>query len=341
MIEIDLGRVDKTQPHLLADTLEILCASNGGPVSLTDAVGLMGSSITPAEESLGLDEQDLNDDDVPDEEASATTADRHTRYAEECFEQLEYREGAFGAAYPFYVDGQLLYRRSEYDPLQCLYLFLLYASRIRTFRNVTGLAQAIADHFEVVGRDALRRLMAPTAEVVMFGPNSADRASRFGTNLRVALKELADFMGMHMAPDWKEEDEAAQGDASIDLVGVQRLDDSKGGWNVYLGQCAAQEKHENWKRKRSEADLNYHRARFHSKVRAQSVLFVPVCFRQTTGEWVNKSAAANVILMDRLRIISAVQKEDPSILESCDFLANKGLAGPLSGGLSNQSQVGS
>jgi hypothetical protein len=135
-------------------------------------------------------------------------------------------------------------------------------------------------------------------------------------------------MGIHMAPDWSESDEAAQGDASIDLVGVQKLDDSMGGWNVYLGQCAAHEKHETWEKKRLEADLDYHKARFHAKVRAQAVLFVPTFFRQSSGEWVDKSAAANVILMDRLRIISAVNDDDPSVAQSCTFLRGANLIGP-------------
>ncbi|QNM82401.1 hypothetical protein H8M03_10335 [Sphingomonas sabuli] len=327
-MQIDLGRVDKTQPHLFADTLEIVCVATGGPVSATDAMGLIATSVAPAEEGLSRDEPDLNDDGVPDEEATSITAERHAIYVEECFRQLEYRGGAFGAAYPFQVDGNLLKLSERYNPLQCLYLFLLYASRTRTFRNTRGLAQELADYFELISRDVLRKLMPSAADVIMFGPNSDDRRKRFHTDLRTALPMLAKFMGMQMAPDWKSEDEAAQGDASIDLVGVQKLDDGQGGWNVFLGQCAAHEKHDSWKKKRAEADLDYHRSRFHTKVRTQSVLFVPGCFRQTNGEWVNKAAADNVILMDRLRILRALQDQDPAVLSSCWFLREKQLNGP-------------
>ncbi|HEX8526140.1 hypothetical protein [Allosphingosinicella sp.] len=280
---------------------------------------------------MNADEQDRDDDGVPDDEPSTATTARHTLYAEECFRQLEYRQDAFGVSYPFEVQGKTLRLRKEYHVLQCLYLFLLYASRTRTFKGRRGITQEIADYFEIVGRDALSRLMAPSAEVIMFGPNSADRSTRFGTDLRQALPKLAEFMGIYMAPGWKPEDEAAQGDANIDLVGVQKLDNTKGGWNLFLAQCAAHEKHETWEKKRLEADLSYHNARFHSLVRAQAVLFVPTCFRQTSGDWVDKSAAANVILMDRLRIISAVNDDDPSVEGSCDFLQDKQLAGPFRG----------
>lgn len=327
-MQIEIGRVDKTRPHLLADTLEIMCISTGGPISTTDAIGLMRSSVAPAEEALAIDEPDLNDDGIPDDEPSSATQARLSKYADDCFLQLEYRAGAFGTAYPFEVKGETLRLRKQYDPRQCLYLLLLYASRTRTFRARKGLTQELADFFEFIGRDALMRLMPADAEVVMFGPNSTDRAERFGKNLRDALPLLAEFMGIHMAPDWAPEDNAPQGDASIDLVGVQKLDDSKGGWNIYMGQCAAQEKHETWEKKRLEADLEYHKDKFHSKVRAQAVLFVPSCFRQANGEWATKSAASNVILMDRLRILSVIHDQDPSIQGSCAFLQSKNLTSP-------------
>lgn len=324
MIKINLGRIYKTKPHLLADTAEILCMSNGGPVAHTDVIGLITGSVAPAEEAMNADEPDQDDDGLPDKDSSATKSERNSGYAEDCFMQLEYRAGAFGSAYPFEVDGLTLRLKKTHDPLHCLYFFLLCASRNRSFQGKKGLTQSIADYFEVVSKDALARMMPNDADVVMFGPNSADRATRFDTNLRQALPMLAKFMGINMAPEWNPDDEQAQGDASIDLVGVQRLDAWKGGWNLFLGQCAAQELHQDWKRKRSEADLDYHSARFHSTVRAQAVLFVPGCFRQANGDWADKNAAANVILMDRLRIISVIQEGDPSVAGSCWFLQELG-----------------
>lgn len=313
-MKIDFGRIHKTRPHLFADTVEIFAAfAAGGPVSKTDVITLIDTSVIAEEDLLDIDQPDLDDNDHPDGTPMVNISEAKQGYADDCFLQLEYRQRAFGDSYPFFIKNEMLYVQPDLSDRMYLYLFLLAASRSRTFKEVAGLGKKLADSFEEICRDTLYHLMNGSAEVVMFGPNSQDRNARFDSNLRKAIPLLASFMGAQIPADWRENDEAAQGDGKLDLIGCQKLDDLQGGWNVYLGQCAAQEDEGNWEKKRQEAVASSHRGRFHFHVDPQSVLFIPVCFRNSDGNWARKNYTAGVIVMDRLRIMLRAQEDDPGV----------------------------
>jgi len=330
MTTIDFGRVPKTKPYLFADALEIWAGlSNHGPVSKTDAHSLILTSVTDATELLDIDEPDLDDNEYPDGDSGSEISSREQRYIDECYRQLEYRINEFSDVYPFTLQSEVLKLKDDLSDLNMLYLFLLLASRSRTFGGNRGLTQRIANVFEEVCKDSLQKLMNSDARVIMFGPTSEDRGALFDSNLRRALPKLASFMGMTMAPDWSPSAEKAQGDGKIDLVGVQRLDQAQGGWNVFIGQCAAMEEEKNWEPKRAQADIKFHASRFHFTVPAQAVMFIPVCFRQPDGLWVNKGSADNVILMDRVRILRNFGGDEDSVEKVREFIQREFAIGEM------------
>ncbi len=317
---IDYGRLEATRSHLLADAVEILCALDSqGPVSQTDIFSLLTNSTRSPDELMEVGEEDLDDNEYPDDLSSAEITSKIQAQADDCLSQLEFRSKAFGESYPFEIVDGILKPRDALSELNKLYLFLLVASRTRTFK-VQGLTQRIAAHFEEISKEAMRHLMSTSSEVITFAANSEDRRTRFNTDLRRALPQLADFMGMEMSPLWDPQTQSPQGDAKIDLVGVQKLDEFEGGWSVFLGQCAAREDENNWEQKRMEADINYHRARFHFAVPSQAVLFVPGCFRQADGKWASADKASNVILMDRLRILKRLENSAEVHTQTSEFL---------------------
>lgn len=318
---IDYGRLEASRSYLFADAVEIYCAfDRKGPVSETDIFSLLTSSIRSSDELLNFGDNDLDDNDYDDSLTSAEITETEQLLVSNCLEQLEFRRTAFKTIYPFTLEEGLLCPKSVVSDIHRLYLLLLAAARSRTFKK-RGFPQKIAGEFETICKQALAELMPKSARTVTFAANSEDRRELFGTDLRNALPALAKFMGMDMAPCWQSEDISSSGDAKIDLVGVQQLDDLEGGWHVFLGQCAAQEDENNWEAKRSEADFAYHQATFHSKVPSTPVLFVPGCFRKANGAWAKPDKTSAVILMDRLRILLRLENNQEAQDRAANFLS--------------------
>ncbi len=320
-MNLSIGRIQKTKPYLFADAIEVACAFGGeSPVSKTDAFSLIQNAVAPGEESLDVDEPDLDDDNVADDAGGVEINKRIQSYIDECFRQIEYRTREFGDSYPFAIEGESVSLKTALAPSQKLYLLLLASSRIRTFSKYSGMKQRLADAFEMISKSCLKNIVPSTAEVIGFGPNSADRNSKFGTNLVEALPKLAEFMGMNLKNDWQSHVKP-QGDLGIDLVGVQKLDDNQGGWSVFLGQCAAHEEAESWHKKRAEAKIEFYSYAFSYSVQSQAVLFIPVCFRQPNGRWAEERYTDAVILMDRVRILRQIANDDEIAGAASDFLA--------------------
>ena len=304
---INIGRVSKTRPHLLADVAETLCAFELHSYSKTDLLTTIANATKPAEESLEFDDLDRDDDGVLDDESQPKNIQRNQSYVDEGFAQLEFRSKALKGFYPFDLQTDYISLKRRLNWKHLYYLFLLAASRSRSFGSGRK-TQEIASLFELVCRDSLRRLMNDRASVVMFGPTTKDRREK-------------------LSPEWDPNKVKPQGDGKIDLVGVQKLDDlGATGWNVFLGQCAAQEDEKSWERKRYESDITYHSSKFHCSVKSQSVLFVPSFFRDTNGSWAVNDAAAGVILMDRVRILQHLEKNDSSSARVKDFVQKNGSA---------------
>ncbi|MEO0369111.1 MAG: hypothetical protein AAF197_10055 [Pseudomonadota bacterium] len=280
-------------------------------MSKTDAYSLLLNAVSPGEEALDADEQDLDDDNLDDELDGTEKNELLQGQVDECFRQIEYRVAAFGDHYPFVLEQGSLSLKQNLTAHQQFYLILLAASRTRTFNSITGFKQRLADVFEAQSLFCLKQMLPDEADVVSFGPTSEDRQQRFGSNLLDALPRLAKLMGVEMTNGW-DQDLSPQGDAGIDLVGVQKLDTSQGGWNVFLAQCAAHEEASSWSKKRAEAKLSFYHYLFSYSVESQGVLFIPGCFRQANGKWAQRRYTDGVIVMDRLRLMR--------IISDCDNL---------------------
>jgi hypothetical protein len=308
----ELGRVSKTIPHLLADTFELVCATENTPFSSTDGYSLIQTAVKTGEESVDPDVEDLDDDGEPDGESSAEVSSRDQGYVDEAFRVLEYRVRAFGSKYPFRIEEGRLSLKKKIGKIQKVYLFLLACSRLRSFRS-SHLYQSLPDQFELLCKDVMTQMLPKGAKVTCFGPKSIDRKKNFHTDLRKAIPLLAKYMGMKLSPDWDPQQYAAQGDAKLDIIGVQQLDRTESGWNVFLGQCAAQEVDRSWEKKRQEALFEAHVAKFHSPVRSQGVLFVPVSYRQANGTFFKTEYVTMVLFMDRDRIMALCEPSFPSL----------------------------
>jgi len=215
--------------------------------------------------------------------------------------QASWREGAFGNWYPFSVDiDGLISAANPLSDQQKFYFFLLICSNLAFITNRTHW-QPLTDAFERASHSALTRMWPASGVAVPFGKNTTgyigpkwDRLNLLGSQIggRPRLTER-DFRG------------GDGGDGGIDLAGWLDLDlhEPKNKMSI-LAQCACSR--EEWVRKQTEI----------SSVRLANMLsptapwieclFSPVSFRDNFGQWAVPSSVANIVLIDRLRLLNSI-----------------------------------
>jgi hypothetical protein len=322
---IELGRIPHTRPHLLADAIEIAIAfGEYDIISVTDALGLIGAAPRVETELLSLDEDDEDDNDYPDDLGGAEISAKEQSRVEEAFRQIEYRSNTLGDDYPFKLEPEALTLKHSLSDMNQIYLLLLACSRSRTFKH-KGAAQKLADCFEEICAQCLEKMISPYGTSFMFGPNSNLRKTVYQGGLSAALPLLTKTMGMGLKKGW-ERNFGTSGDAKIDLVGVYNFNDTADGFKVVIGQCAAMEDEKNWEKKRQEAQLNTRLGSFDFLVEPDAVLFIPVCYRQPDGTWINSDHVSSVITVDRIRLMKVLTQKDETGLNIPQLYQKAGLS---------------
>ncbi len=289
-----VGEVPHTKPFQFADLAELMILVQlSGQLSKADLDTLINT---------GSLDSDPDEDWQADDPLHAQQA--HDRSSEDCFRQLDYRQGALDQAYPFALDDALLTARENITDAGYVYLFLLVCSRLGSFSGVVGFHQDCAKVFTEVSAVALRASLNRSADVYIFDAGSSDRAVHFHTDLRQALRRLATKLNATPIEDLIEQQTAA-GDGGLDLVAINRLGDTAKGVFAYFGQCASQMS--GWPKKTLEAKRTT--SFFSMGHDASNLLYTPVMYRKSTGRWVNDLYSHDCIIMDRVRILRALQDE--------------------------------
>lgn len=284
----DIGKIQKT-PHLLADVAELALLFQGlAEVSKSDLGEIVAQAARDAEET----EEEIH----PDESTAEAKAISQTKL-DDCFLQLQYRAKTFGGCYPFNLKGGVLVFPGSLSPASRIYAFLLICSRIRSFKK--NLWNGLASSFEVVSKEALRKMMPEDAEVRLFAVDSEDRKTYFGTHFHDAVKTLASDLGD--TPQEKSiAKEPAQGDGGLDVIGLVPFRDGASGAFAVFGQSAAREIY--WPKKVLEA----HPLNFNSLINFThppvNMVFIPLCYRDSNGEWVSTKSVSQSVLLDRVRL---------------------------------------
>ena len=305
MIVVDIGPIHPTHPHLFADAIETLVIlGDKGPFSKSDAFSLMNQTSTSEEDVIADVERDLDDDNHDDSLSTAEISESKQRKIDAAFAQFGYRERAFGCSYPFELDNDRnLILKEEFHDGQITYAFLLCCARLRSFG--TKAAQTnLANKFEDLCAIAIKGMVPPHAEVIQFGPTTAQRAT-FGASMRDAIPKLAKHIGVPLAPRWEDVEETPQGDGGIDLIALISLDGEAShtseSWTL-TAQCAAHERASSWERKVLESYRGLTK-RLSFQHRPSNALFIPGAYRKTDGTWPVATKDKDALLMDRVRII--------------------------------------
>jgi len=304
-LKFTIGQVPRTRAFQFADLMELtVLVGLSTQVSRADLDALINTGNIDADPD---DDHEAN----TDSDAIAVTASK-VKNAEDCFGQFEYRAGALDEHYPFQVEQSLLTPRKQITNSGYVYLFCLVCSRLGSFSGKKGFTQRCAKLFTELAAVALSASLKKSADVYVFDANSADRKAHFHTDLRKALRKLA--VELNARPDEHLIDQqSSAGDGGLDLVAFNRMGDKALGVMAYFGQCAAQQN--GWPSKTLEPKKT---AGFFAMGHDPSnLLYTPVMYRNAAGHWVNDLHSQDCIIVDRLRMMRALQAvihEAPSIL---------------------------
>jgi hypothetical protein len=284
----NLGVLHQTQPHLFADLAELILA-----VRYDNNDELSQAKLEHLSKEM---EHDLDENGyIPNSTL------------EDCWTQLEYRQSVFAEFYPFVIESdRLLWKAGQLTDKQCLYLFLLVCSRLRSFEN-NGFRQYAAKAFTQVCREALQVLSGENAVVRIFDANSDDRRNHYSTDLRLAMKKLAQEMGAHCIHETEIDKLSSSGDYGLDLIAVHNFGDGAVGSYNIVGQCGAQETE--WPSKTLEAHPIKLMGLFTLLNQPDNLMFIPLSYREATGSWVATHKLSGCLLIDRYRILHLLNKK--------------------------------
>lgn len=303
-----VGDIHPSVPHLFADLAELITLINYSgrhDLNKNDLMSFQNQT------NISFDEIDQEDSEAENEGSDAERNDRQERQIEDVWTQLEHRSAFLGDLYPFVVEGDFIRLKEPLSNIQRIYTFLLACSRLRSFSQAQrGIVQEWAKRFAIVSKYTTTALLPEHATVRIFDANSDDRRTYYGTDLRDALVKL----GQDLAVAYINEDECSKagssGDAGFDIIATVEFEDSLSSNYAILGQCGAQERE--WPKKTLEASSIKLRTYFQLYYEATTLMFTPVFYRNSDGEWVSNSPNAGVIVIDRARILQLLEKTNHS-----------------------------
>lgn len=313
-VHFKIGDLHPNSPHLFADLAELLVlTSPNTPKTIykSNLETLIKQGKIHSEE---LDEILTFEED--EAETHADVSDKISRQTDDIWSQLEYREQTFEEFYPFAVESNHLKLKSEnFTGSQKLYILLLACSRLRSFDQSSGVRQHWAKNFTNLSKEAMSGLAPVGADIKIFDANSDDRRNYYGTNLRHAFEKLGEDLSLIHVNKAECQKESTSGDGGLDIVAIYNFNDNALASHAIFGQCGAQETE--WPSKTLEAIPEVFIHLFQYQVYPTSVMFTPVCYRNSDGSWVRNKETNKVLLLDRYRILSLTKQDNiPNIIET-------------------------
>lgn len=296
-MSFEIGEPHRRKPYLLCDLIELLLVINYlGKASITknDVNAILSGATISADE---LDQTSHEEDSKTRDEQNMI----HELQIEDAWTHLSYRDSAFAEMYPFDVDEEYIAIRDDLSVQQRSYIFLLACSRLRSFD--LRLRQRWADLFTQFSKTCFATFLPLHADIRIFDARSTDRSSYYGNRLSEALKKLGQDLATTV--DEAECDRRhPSGDEGIDLVGIVSFNDSNRFNIAMLGQCASQETE--WTSKIFESHEIALKSVF-PRLTAISTTFIPVLYRDSTGDWISNRYTSISLIVDRLRIMTSIR----------------------------------
>lgn len=284
----------KESTYLMADYVELLCLVNTDhEISIDEVIKRVYHSVELETER----ETEINEGAIV-EELPCEFKDNQSKAGVDWMRQLSYREASFNDYYPFHFDSDKLLLKTDLSSRQKTYIYLLICSCLRVIKRPFRLS--LTSNFELISSKALEAYL-PGFSVHLFGKSTCGRP-RYSTKLVEAIKKLSDDLRERNICRTETIGDKNTGDGGLDIVAWRHTfnEEYARGSIICFAQCACSP--EDWKNKQHES----HNVRWRHKIDFMhppvNLMFIPICFRDSTGKWFNDNDIEDCILFDRLRI---------------------------------------
>jgi hypothetical protein len=280
-----------------ADHVELQCLTNRDGI------------YTPATfQDIVNEETDLSADIEPFESNEASALDDQdsqlSRRWSDIFSRLKARQIAYGDAWPFTIDGQVLKLNfSEQNPLHKLYIALLVASALRYCPPARR--HEVTSSLEEIGYHIFKAIMPESWEVHPFGAHQSI-SDRYKGKLIDKIETLVSDIHAKILVARTDFELNDTGDAGLDLVAWSSLEDNREGIPIAFGQCGCTP--EEWPLKSLEAHTAKLGGIFNTLHDWATYYIMPHDMRRLDGGWEKRSDMGKVILLDRFRILRLAKK---------------------------------
>jgi len=282
--------------HAWVDFIELMCLlSPDQEVNQTDILERFrrGKELGEAAVSDVGDEED-------DEESVPESSDKEVQWMQDLFAHLRYREEAFAQSYPFRVsdDGTTLFVRKRVIGRQKSYISLLLSANTA---YVSRGASKLTGSFEIISKSALKQLLPTSAQVHVFGSNSAQRYSRYRGTVFQKIKRLAEDLHEILLAEESGLPATSTGDEGLDIVGWVPWEDDAPGSLLVFGQCACSK--DDWVAKQDSSSAQAWENKIHFTSKPSNIAFIPICLRKADGNWHRPTDIHQSVVVDRLRLL--------------------------------------
>jgi hypothetical protein len=299
-MSFNIGPIAKTSSHLLSDLIEILVILDyfhKGNASKNDIEDVLNHNPIDADEVSEELEREGSED-------GSTRQNRYESYIDDAWFMLNHRSRVYEELYPFIIQDEAIELKEDFDSQHYIYVLILFCSRLKSF-NGNGVRQRWAKYFTQVCKFVMAGIAPNNSIIRIFDANSDDRRKYYSTNLKIAIRKLAEEMAV-LIQELLLEQESTSGDMGIDLVAIYQFKDGvRTGNFVMFGQCGAQG--ENWPAKNFECHPDKFRAIFSTYSPIVSIMFTPADYRLADGEWNKISNISGGTVIDRRRIINLLK----------------------------------
>lgn len=326
-------RARQFDEYAWADYVELLClADSDGVMAPPDVVDI----VRPNSEDIGgADAVSESLNNVDGTQLAGDADDEWESRTEQWFSHLAYRASAFGDAYPFEFEpvnadgaGPVLRRKDPGDggfaSAARLYLALLFAANLRYCK---GERSGLTRGFERLCYWALKRQLGPSAEVHLFGvgpPDGNPDEPRYAGGTYEKLEQLGKDVRADLLAERGDWPPTSAGDAGIDLVAWFPFDDDAPTMLAVFAQCAATEE---WDTKQFSSHPAKWAPHFRFFALPVNIVYVPLCFRRTTGDLHTKKDIGRSVFVDRLRLVrllaDAPEYQADAVLAQAEALAER------------------
>lgn len=291
--------------YRLADYIELKCLVN--PDGSYSQKEFIDDAIQRAED-LGEGDFEANKDikKLP----NAKKKDKWEKIANDSFRVIESRINLFKEDYPFALteNKKSIQLKEDYKS-KFLYILLLLCSDLK---YTLKFKKELTSSFELASADVIGKLL-PNAETRIFGSSNTEEEEDKewkSDKLWDKLKWLESFLVEKLKITEQDLSQYDKGDRGIDIVSKIPSGDNLTHLQIFFAQCACSPK--DWVVKQDSMKFDSWYELINLSTTPNYLMFIPQSFRDSTGDWHDRTRIKRTILFDRYRIIKNFTKPDKS-----------------------------